>query len=157
MHLRELLASRTGSLTALSTTTTATTDGRWGLNRETAALVSDVAFLLIGVLGPIVGGGPRGEPVVFGRDYLHDAVHLGSGLLADALYDDGEYARECPIEFGAVYLLLVAGVVVPGPMNDLLAIDTTDNALHLVLTVGLLDAGFGLDDRDRPRRRSTDR
>ena len=132
-----------------TTTTTTTTEESWGVNRKTAAMVFGVAFLLIGLLGPVAGGGARGELIVFGRNYLHDLVHLGSGLLGvgAALYDHGAYAREYLLGFGAVYLVvLVAGFVVPDLMNDLIALDMADNVLHLVLTAGLLGAGFALDD-----------
>lgn len=130
------------------TRTDARTEASWGLNKRTAALVFGVAFLLIGVLGPIVAGA-RGDLIVFGRNYLHDAVHIGSGLagVAAALYDRGEYAWEYLVGFGVIYLgVLVAGVFTPQVMNELLAIDTADNWLHLVLTVGLLGAGLALDE-----------
>lgn len=130
-----------------ATSTATRTDESWGLNQRTAALVFGIAFLLVGILGPLVAGA-RGDLVVFGRNYLHDAVHLGSGLvgIAAALYDGGEYAWEYLVGFGVVYLgVLVAGVFAPGAMNDLLAIDAADNGLHLVLTVGLLGSAFALD------------
>lgn len=131
-----------------ATTTDARTAVSWGLNRRTAALVFGAAFLLIGALGPIVAG-QRGDLVVFGRNYLQDAVHVGSGLvgIAAALYDRGEYAWEYLVGFGVVYLgVLVAGVFAPDAMNELLAIDAADNWLHLVLTVGLLGSGLALDE-----------
>ena len=130
-----------------ATSTTTRTDESWGLNQRTAALVFGATFLLVGILGPLVAGA-RGDLVVFGRNYLHDAVHFGSGLVgvAAALYDGGEYAWEYLVGFGVVYLgVLVAGVFAPGAMNDLLAIDAADNGLHLVLTVGLLGSAFALD------------
>ena len=136
-----------GSPMSNTTTATTTTSDGWGLNRRTAALTFGIAFLLIGILGPIVAG-QRGDLIVFGRNYLHDAVHVGSGLLgvAAALYDDGEYAREYLVGFGVVYLgVRVAGLFATEPMNQLMAIDAADNVLHLVLTVGLLGAGFALD------------
>ena len=131
-----------------ATTTDTRREASWGLNKRTAALTFGIAFLLIGVLGPIVAGA-RGDLVIFGRNYLHDAVHIGSGLagIAAAMYDRGEYAWEYLVGFGVVYLgVLVAGVFTPEVMNDLLAIDAADNGLHLVLTIGLLGAGLALDE-----------
>lgn len=139
---------RVAAITNTATSTDTTTDASWGLNKRTAALTFGIAFLLIGVLGPIVAGA-RGDLVIFGRNYLHDAVHIGSGVLgvAAALYDGGEYAWEYLVGFGVVYLgVLVAGVFAGDPMNQLLAIDAADNGLHLVLTIGLLGAGFALDE-----------
>jgi hypothetical protein len=86
---------------------------------------------------------------VFGRNYLHDVVHLASGLfgVGAALYDDGGYAREYLLGFGAIYLVvLVAGFVLPDLMGDLIAIDMAMNVLHLALAAGLLGAGLALDE-----------
>jgi hypothetical protein len=105
-------------------------------------------FLAVGVLGPIVAG-QRGGLIVFGRNYLHHEVHLGSVLLgvAAALYDRGAYAWEYLVAVGVVYIgVLVASVFAPAAMNDLLAIDAADNELYLSLTVGLLGAAFLLDE-----------
>lgn len=117
-------------------------------NHKTVALVFGAVFALVGILGPILGGGAEGELIVFGRNYLHDAIHLASGAvgLAAALAAGGRYAGAYLKGFGAVYLLVtVAGFVVPGLLGDLIHLNAADNGLHLVLSVALLGAGFGLD------------
>lgn len=120
-----------------------------GDSQKTVALVFGAVFALVGVLGPIMGGGAEGELIIFGRNYLHDAIHLASGLvgLGAALYMGGRYAGGYLKGFGAVYLLVtVAGFVVPGLLGDLIHLNAADNALHLVLSVALLGAGFALDE-----------
>lgn len=116
--------------------------------QKTVALVFGAVFTLVGILGPILGGA-NGELIVFGRNYLHDVVHLASGLvgLSAGFYAGGEYAGEYLKGFGAVYLVVtIAGFAAPGLLGDLIALNMADNVLHLVLAIALLGAGFGLSE-----------
>ena len=128
--------------------TTTRSEGQTGSGQQkTVALVFGAVFTLFGILGPILGG--ANDPlIVFGRNYLHDVVHLASGLvgLGSGAYAGGTFAGEYLKGFGVVYLVvLVAGFALPGVFQSLISLNTADNVLHLVLAVGLLGAGFGLD------------
>lgn len=109
----------------------------------TAVVVGGV-LTLVAVLAPLTAG-PEGVFVVFGRNYLHDAVHLTTGLagLAAGYYAGGRFARQYAVGLGAVYLLVaVAGIAFLPLLRRLLAVNTADNALHLLLAVVLLGVGL---------------
>ncbi|WP_435194995.1 DUF4383 domain-containing protein [Natronomonas sp. EA1] len=114
--------------------------------QTTAAIVFGGVLALVGVLGPALGGA-NGELVVFGRNYLHDVVHLGSGLagLAAGYAAGGKYAGTYSKVLGVTYLLVtVIGFVATGFAASLLNINFADNLLHLVLALAFLVIGFGL-------------
>jgi len=115
--------------------------------QKTIALVFGAVFTLVGILGPILGG--ANDPlIVFGRNYIHDAIHLASGLagLGAGTYAGGTFAGEYLKAFGAIYLVVtVAGFALPSVFENLIALNMADNVLHLVLAVALIGAGFGLD------------
>lgn len=128
------------------------TDERW-VNRPAAlaALAVGGVLALIGILAPLVEG-QSGEFLGFGRNYLHDLIHLGSGVagLAAGYVAGGRWAREYDLGFGAVYLLVtVFGLVAFGLMADLIALNAADNALHAVLAILLLGVGYMYGDRER--------
>ncbi len=128
--------------------TTTRTDVQTGSGQQkTIALVFGAVFTLVGILGPILGGAD-GNLIIFGRNYLHDVIHLASGLagLGAGAYAGGKFAGEYLKGFGAIYLVVtVAGFALPGVFESLIGLNTADNVLHLVLAVALLGAGFGLD------------
>lgn len=105
-----------------------------------ALMVLGVVFLLVGVLGffnnPILG--------YFHVNLLHNLVHLISGALA--LYfstRSDSAAKQFSIVFGIVYLLVaVLGFVAPSLAMNLLAIDSADNYLHILLGLVFLVLGF---------------
>jgi hypothetical protein len=115
--------------------------------QKTIALVFGAVFTLVGILGPILGG--ANDPlIVFGRNYIHDAIHLASGLagLGAGAYASGTFAGDYLKAFGAIYLVVtVAGFALPSVFENLIALNMADNVLHLVLAVALIGAGFGLD------------
>lgn len=116
----------------------------------TAILVGGV-LALIGIAAPLVEGA-QGEFLGFGRNYLHDLIHLGSGAagLAAGYYAGGRFAREYDLAMGAVYgLVTLLGLVAFGLMADLIALNAADNALHFGLTLVLLGVGYYFGDRDR--------
>jgi len=128
--------------------TTTQTDVQTGSGQQkTIALVFGAVFTLVGVLGPVLGGAD-GNLIIFGRNYLHDAIHLASGLagLGAGAYAGGKFAGEYLKGFGAIYLVVtVAGFALMGVFEGLIGLNMADNVLHLVLAVALLGAGFGLD------------
>ena len=101
-------------------------------------------LIAVGVLAPVVAG-ERGAFVVFGRNYLHDLVHLITGAAAfwAGYFAGGQYASNSAIVLGALYLVVtVLGIVYLDVLRELLALNTADNALHLVLAVLLLGTGL---------------
>lgn len=122
------------------------TEREWSISdpQIAVALLLGAVLALIGILAPLVTGA-RGTFLGLGRNYLHDFVHVGSGLagLAAGYYAGGTYADEYNIGMGVIYALVtLLGFVLFGFMNDLLAINTADNYFHLVLTLVFLGAGF---------------
>lgn len=108
------------------------------------AMVVGGVLIAVAVLAPLVGG-PDGEFVVFGRNYLHDAVHLltGAAALGAGYYAGGRYAGKASIGLGAVYLLVtIVSIVMVDLMHGLLEVNTADNALHVVLALLLLGTGL---------------
>jgi hypothetical protein len=104
---------------------------------------------LVAALGPLLAG-PEGELIVFGRNYLHDLVHLTTGIggLAAGIYAGGKFARPYTLTFGVVYLLVtVLGVVAFGLLSDLIALNVADNGLHLVLAIALLGIGLAFGSK----------
>ena len=120
--------------------TTTQSEVRTGDSKQkTVALVFGAVFTLVGVLGPVLGG--ANDPlIVFGRNYIHDAVHIASGLAGLAA---GAYAGGYLELFGVV---TVAGFALTGLFESPIGLNTADDMLHLVLAVALLGAGFGLDE-----------
>lgn len=113
------------------------------------ALLFGAVLALVGVLGPVLAG-PEGELIIFGRNYLHDVVHLGSGVagIAAGYYAGGKYAAAYNKIIGAVYALVtVLGFVFFSVFADLIALNTADNYLHLLLALVFLAVGFGFSAR----------
>ena len=106
-------------------------------------LVFGAVFTLVDVLGPVPGAPTA--PIVFGRNYVHDAVHIASGLagLAAGVYAGGRYAGGYLKLFGVV---TIAGFALMGLFESLIALDVADNGLHLVLALALPGAGLGLGE-----------
>lgn len=96
----------------MATETSTHSDTQTGIELDAqivVALTFGAVLGLVGVLGPALGGA-NGELLVFGRNYLHDAVHLGSGVLGliAGYAAGGTHARTYNRTLGAVYLLVAA-------------------------------------------------
>lgn len=114
----------------------------------TVALLFGAVLALVGVLGPVLGGA-NNELIIFGRNYLHDAIHLLSGVagLAAGYYAGGQYAGQYNKALGVVYALVtVLGFVLFDLFAGLIALNTADNFLHLALAVAFLAVGFALGE-----------
>lgn len=117
-----------------------------GLTAKTAAIVLGAVFVLVGVLGfipnPIVG--PDG---IFMTNMSHNLIHLVSGavLLAGAYTSLGPSLALKII--GVIYAIVaILGFVMSGDMLlGMVAMNTTDRWLHVLLAIVLLAAGFGLN------------
>lgn len=129
-------------------TQTRRTDGIDNVQMAVALLFGAV-LALVGVLGPALAG-PEGELIVFGRNYLHDAIHLLSGVagIAAGYYAGGRYAAAYNKTLGAVYALVtVLGFAFFGLFAELIALNAADNVLHLALALVFLAVGFGFSAR----------
>jgi hypothetical protein len=119
-------------------------------NAKTAAMVLGIVFLIVGALGfvpnPIVS--PDGLFVV---NATHNWIHVASGivLLLGAYSPLG--AGLALRVIGIVYAIVaVLGFVMPGDMLlGMIAMNTADHWLHVVLAIVILYAGFGLPDNTR--------
>ena len=117
------------------------------LNAKTAAVILGIVFLAVGILGffpnPLVS--PTGLFVI---NTAHNIVHLASGavLLAGAYSTLG--ASLALKIVGVVYALVATlGLIMGGPMLlGLVAMNTADHWLHVILAVVILAAGFLLED-----------
>ena len=117
-----------------------------GLTAKTAAIVLGAVFVLVGVLGfipnPIVG--PDG---IFMTNMSHNLIHLVSGavLLAGAYTSLGPSLALKII--GVIYAIVaILGFVMSGDMLlGMVAMNTADRWLHVLLAIVLLAAGFGLN------------
>jgi hypothetical protein len=129
-------------------TETANTGGIGDSPQTIVAVLFGAVLALVGVLGPVLGGA-SGELIIFGRNYLHDGIHLLSGLagLAAGYYAGGQYASDYNKALGVVYLLVtILGFVLFDLFADLIALNTADNFLHLALAVVFLGVGFALGE-----------
>ena len=105
---------------------------------QTFALVFGAVYIVVGLLGfvmdPILG--------IFDVNLLHNIVHLAVGAAWVFSSKDHATAKTVSLAIGVVYLLVaVLGFVAKDLMEDLLAINTADNFLHLVS--GALGVYFG--------------
>jgi hypothetical protein len=133
---------------------------------QTVALIFGVVFLLVGVLGFIPGvtqgaeglafAGPGSMAMllgVFHVSVLHNIVHLLFGVAGIAMARTPGNARNYLIGSGVIYAVLtVYGLLVPADGEaNFVPVNTADNWLHLVLTIGLLAAGLALGPKARRR------
>lgn len=113
------------------------------------ALLFGAVLALVGALGPALAGS-ESNLIIFVRNYLHDAIHLLSGLagIGAGYYAGGKYAAAYNKTLGAVYaLVMVLGFVFVGLFAELIALNTADNFLHLALALVFLAVGFGFSAR----------
>ena len=109
------------------------------------AMVFGVVFVLVGLLGfisnPIVG-----SMGFFMTNHVHDLVHLLVGVVMLVMSAQGESMAIMSLTiFGAVYALIaVLGFVMTSPLLGLVAYNSADNWLHVVLAIVLLGAGLSI-------------
>ena len=131
---------------------------------QMVALVFGVVFLLVGVLGFVPGvtqgtdglsfAGPGSTAMLLGIFHvsvLHNIVHLLFGVAGIAMARTPLAARNYLIGSGVIYAVLtVYGLLVPADGEaNFVPLNTADNWLHLVLTIGLLAAGLALGPKAR--------
>lgn len=117
---------------------------------KTLANVFGWVFLLIGILGFVPGVTNDGMLLgIFHVDAIHNIVHLLSGALA--LYagmQSGMAAQTYFRIFGVVYALVaILGFVAgDGKVLGIMANNSADNWLHVVIALVALYAGFMAKD-----------
>jgi hypothetical protein len=109
------------------------------------AILFGAILALVGLAAPLVAG-PEGNLLIFGRNYLHDGIHLVSGAAGlVAGYTGGTYADKYNKSLGIVYLLVtILGFAFFGVFAELIALNAADNLLHLALAGAFLVVGFGV-------------
>ena len=124
---------------------------------QTLALVFGIAFLGAGVLGFIPGITTNLGDIKFAGDdspsellglfqvsILHNIVHLLLGIAGIALSRASDTARTYLLGAGVIYLVLVVYGLFVGSGDDanFVPMNTADDWLHVVLSVGLLGSWF---------------
>lgn len=123
------------------------------ISQTLVAKVFGYVFVALGLLAfipnPIVG-----DNALIQTNLLHDIVHILSGAvgLFAGYSGNEEYAKMYHISFGIVYAIVtLAGFFGLDLVVNLLQLNMADNVLHLLLTVGLLGAGFGIPTAEHRR------
>lgn len=118
-------------------------------------LTFGIVFVLVGILGFIPGFTTQGDNGysqllgLFTVNAAHNWVHILSGLVALAAASNARYSRLYLQVFGVVYALVTLLGLFMNPVLGFIPVDAADNVLHLLLTIGLLGAGFGIkSDRE---------
>jgi hypothetical protein len=117
------------------------------LNARTAANILGAVFIIVGILGffpnPLVS--PTG---LFAVNAAHNLIHILSGAVILAFAHTGPGASLGLKIVGAVYALVaVLGLILHGDMLlGIVRVNGADHALHVVLAIVILAAGFVLPD-----------
>ena len=112
-------------------------------------MVVGAVFLLLGVLGFVPGvttTDDSGMQTLFGLfmvDWVHNSVHILTGVLALLAASSDMYAKWFLWVFGAVYALVaLLGFMDGSTILGLFPVNMADNWLHVVFAVVLLGIGF---------------
>jgi hypothetical protein len=131
-------------------------------------LIFGVVFLLIGILGFVLGittnydqltfAGPMSGAMplgLFAVSILHNIVHLAFGVAGLMLARMASGARNYLVVGGVVYAVLWIYGLVTDPMSsaNVVPLNTADNWLHLILAVAMVGLGVLLG-RDVARHRA---
>ena len=131
------------------------------------ALVVGATFLLVGILGFVPGitqdvgditfAGHESEAELLGIfevSILHNIVHLLFGVIGLAAARRAAAARTYLFAGGVIYLVLAAyGAVTEHDSSaNFVPVNTADDALHVVLGLGMLALGAIAQRADRTRR-----
>ncbi len=104
---------------------------------QTWAKVIGVVLILIGLLGFFMGDNVFGFQV----NMLHNLVHLVTGaIFAWAGFSAGAPTKKVNTWLGVIYVVI--GIVGFFALQDLLALNSADNWLHIV--IGVISAGIGM-------------
>ena len=128
---------------------------------KSAALVFGAVFLLIGILGFVPATAPNGMLLgLFHVNPAHNIVHLLTGAIALGVGMTSAYASRLFFQvFGIVYgLVAVLGFVYGDqPILGLIANNTADAWLHVLIAAVSLYLGFATSAVDVAERQPTTR
>ena len=105
------------------------------------AKIIGIVLLIVGIVGFFTGGNLVG----FNVNALHNVIHVVTGALFvyAGFASKGKQAPMYNKTLGIIYLLVaVIGFLGISAFNDLLAINTADNWLHLVIAAISIIVGF---------------
>jgi hypothetical protein len=137
---------------------------------QTAALLTGVVFLLVGILGFVPGitshysdlsfAGHNSDAKLLGIfevSILHNIVHLLFGVAGIVMSKTWDGAKRFLIGGGIVYLVLfVYGLIFHGESRaNWIPVNSADNVLHVVLGAGMIAVGSLLGRRVVERRTTT--
>jgi hypothetical protein len=103
---------------------------------QTWAKVIGVVLILVGLLGFFMGGSVFGFEV----NTLHNLVHLITGAIFAWAGFKGGNVKKVNTWLGVIYVIV--GIVGFFALQDLLALNTADNWLHIV--IGVISAAIGM-------------
>jgi hypothetical protein len=125
------------------------------------SLLFGATLLLVGILGFIVDSSfststpPSGDKlIVFDVNGWHNIVHIASGILGLLLARTAAGGRAFALGFGAIYLVVtIWGFITGDSVLGIVAINTADNILHLVIAGVGIAAGLASRPVAEGRRR----
>lgn len=116
-----------------------------------AAVIAGILFIVAGILGFVPGITVDGRLLgIFAVDALHNVVHIVSGAIALYVGRTSEHAARKYFQiFGIVYglITLLGFFHMDRPLLGIMAHNTADVVLHLLITVASLYLGFGARER----------
>lgn len=124
---------------------------------KTWALVAGTVLVLVGILGffsnPIVGSAPG---ALVTTDTMQNIVHIGTGILALAIYSltrDGA-RRSALIGFGVLYAAVFVLIMLSPTLFGLFAVPANgiDQLIHIALAVLTLGIAFMARGSYQPER-----
>ena len=117
------------------------------------AMILGAVFLAVGILGfirPLTDAGGDGLFVagdahllgIFHVNWLHNLVHLGTGLLGIVMAARTPSARLFAQALGVIYTVVFVAGLFTGDLFGILPLNGADNVLHLLTAAASLLIGF---------------
>lgn len=111
-------------------------------------LIFGIVFIVVGIIGFIPGITTRDGYLLglFEVNWVHNLVHLVTGIIALLVCGKDEYAKLFFQVFGIIYAAVtVLGFVFAGNLL-IMHVNMWDNFLHLVIAVFALYMGYGFKE-----------
>src|SRR5215471_21171233 len=118
------------------------------------AVVFGVIFVIVGVLGWVPVLNPGGKLLgLFDVNTAHDLVHLATGIIAILVGMASDKASKTFFQvFGVIYALVAVLGFYSGdqPLLGIVANNSADSVLHVIIAVATLYLGFGMKAEPTP-------
>jgi len=118
------------------------------------AVIFGVIFVVVGVLGFITVVSPGGKLLgVFDVNTAHNLVHLATGIIAILVGMSSDKASRTFFQvFGVIYALVAVLGFYSGdqPLLGIVANNSADSVLHVIIAVATLYLGFGMNPEPTP-------